>query len=344
MCSNGRSTAASIVVGDLVHRVRAEHEEVGARRPRATGAAATSSRGRVVPAALDLHPLDLGEVDGVAARSARSAARRGGRAPSRWPGGSTPRWTPSSSRRGTRSAACFSCRRSSPGLATSLSTRLSTRPSVPSSGRADRRAPSSARNGRSGSSQSTWSSSSGPSQRTASCSTGSGVAVDRHHGHPQPVGVADRRGPVEPPGDQCPDAELLVQLADQRLLRRLPRLDLAARELPAARGLGGRRTPAREDAPVADHGGADDEQHGREASVAGCRSSSSRVSTCSARTRPSTRSTRWPTGSAAGWASTACSATCSAGCGAPWRPGSGSAGRCAGRCATPGTSGGGHRA
>ena len=104
------------------------------------------------------------------------------------------------------------------------------------------------------------------SQRTASCSTGVGLAGrpaaatgDAQHvplARSASVGRASRAD-----GDVA--AELLTYLPDQRRLRRLPRLDLAAGELPPAGGLGGRRTAARQDPPGAHDRGADDDLTGR---------------------------------------------------------------------------------
>ena len=111
---------------------------------------------------------------------------------------------------------------------------------------------SSGRNGRSGSSQSTSSSWSGASQRTRSCSTGSGSPVTRSATATlSSYAVADRRGAGEPASYDDHDAELLGDLAHQGGLRRLAVLDLAARELPPPGGRRGAGAAGGEHTPVA---------------------------------------------------------------------------------------------
>ena len=91
--------------------------------------------------------------------------------------------------------------------------------------------------------------------------TGPRLGVDEPaHRDPEQMGRPDRLVTVEPAVDHDRAAELLADLADQRVARRLPRLDLAARELPPAGDGGWRRTPGGEEAPVPHDRGADDER------------------------------------------------------------------------------------
>ena len=206
---------------------------------------------------------------------------------------------------------------------------------------------SGARNGRSGSSQSTSSRSSAPSQRSRSCSVGSGspatsTAVATRSSWVSPIGRRAR----QPGGHRDGAAQLLGDLADQRGVGGLAGLDLAAGELPAARGRGRRRTTGRQDASVTDDRGphdgdarlvghaVDPNQRGsgvgtaddrrgardyggamreageplprRQAGPEEPRARTSRACTCSAPTTTSARSRPWPRCSASRRGWTAC--------------------------------------
>ena len=101
------------------------------------------------------------------------------------------------------------------------------------------------------------------SQRTTSCSTGSGSPMRSATATRELVRRPDRHRAGEPAAYLDRDAELLGDLADQRRLGRLAVLDLAARELPAAGGRGRCGSTGRQHPAVPDQRRAYDLLHGR---------------------------------------------------------------------------------
>ena len=100
-----------------------------------------------------------------------------------------------------------------------------------------------------------------PASGPASCSTGSGSPATSAATATRSTRRVGDRAPRRRASatTAIPHAELLAYLPHQRRLGRLARLDLAAGELPAAGGRGGRRTAAGQHPPVAHDRGADDD-------------------------------------------------------------------------------------